>query len=245
EDGLVVSMAPNTSSDDPSPAHSEWGKRKSLPIELQALWTRGARVLAGLAADYGDKELEQRALSVRARATERFKERFWCEHQRYPYDSLSLDPTQDGDDRIRPHALLALAVDPDLFDVWQANSIVDRVTAELLTPRGIRSLSPGAVDYLGQFDGSFEEREAAYHRGATWTYSLGFYARALLRLRPDDFEVQSELQRIVEQALEEPLALGQISQLANGDPPHRATGAPAQAASVASLLWILCAELEL
>ncbi|MCA9639915.1 MAG: glycogen debranching enzyme family protein, partial [Myxococcales bacterium] len=245
EDALLKSMAPKSTSDDPSPAHSEWGKRKSLPIELQALWTRGARVLAGLAADYGDRALEQRALEMRARATQSFKARFWCEHQRYPYDSLSLDASQPGDDRIRAHALLALAVDPDLFDTWQANSIVERVTAELLTPRGIRSLSPSAVDYLGQFDGSFEEREAAYHRGATLTYLLGFYARAVLRLRPDDFEVQSELQRIVEQALDEPLVLGQISQLANGDPPHRATGAPAQAASVASLLWILCAELEL
>lgn len=244
-DALLKSMAPNTSSNDPSPAHSEWGKRKSLPIELQALWTRGARVLAGLAADYADRELEERALSMRARATESFKARFWCEAQRYPYDSLPIDPTLPGDDRIRPQALLALAVDPDLFDVWQANSIVDRVTTELLTPRGIRSLSPSAVDYLGQFDGSFEEREAAYHRGAALTYLLGFYARALLRLRPDDFEVQSELERIVEQALDDPLVLGQISQLANGDPPHRPTGAPAQAASVASLLWILCAELEL
>lgn len=243
--GLLQSAAPGTSPDDPSPAHSEWGKRLSLPIELQALWTRGTRVLAGLAADYAERDLEQRALAYSSRAASEFKRRFWCDAQRYPYDSLPLDPSQPGDDRLRPHALIALAVDPTLFDTWQANAILERVGAELMTPRGIRSLTPFASDYLGHFEGSFEEREAAYHRGAAWTYLLGFYARALLRVRPEDFEAESDLRAIVVQALEDPPVLGQVAQLANGDPPHRPAGAPAQATSVASLLWVLCAELEL
>ncbi len=245
ESGLLQSAAPGASPADPSPAHSEWGKRLALPIELQALWTRGTRVLAGLAADYADHELEQRALAYSARASAAFKQRYWCDALRYPYDSLPLDPNQPGDDRLRPHALIALAVDPTLFDTWQATAILERIAAELLTPRGIRSLTPTAEDYLGHFEGSFEEREAAYHRGAAWTYLLGFYARALLRIRPEDFEVQSDLRAIVVQALEDPKVLGQVAQLANGDPPHRPVGAPAQATSVASLLWVLCAELEL
>ncbi|MBX3182574.1 MAG: glycogen debranching enzyme family protein [Polyangiaceae bacterium] len=243
EDGLVMGAAPGTSPNDPSPGHSAWGRRLALPIELQALWFSAAKVLGQLAAAYGDQGRELLAEVAAEQVRASVEARFWCDVQRYPYDSLPVQPDQPGDDRIRPHALIALAIAPELFEAWQARAILDRVEEHLLTPGGVRSLTPDAPDYLGHFEGSFEEREAAYHRGAAWVYLLGFYAQALIRHGSDDFETKEDVYSRIQQLLEEPACLGHLSQLANGDPPHRPAGAPAQALSVAMLLWTLCVEL--
>ncbi len=244
EEGLVMGAAPGASPNDPSPAHSEWGRRMALPIELQALWSSAARLLGQLATAYGDagRALVAEVAAEQVRAG--VEARFWCDVQRYPYDSLPVQPGTPGDARIRPHALIALAIAPELFESWQARAILDRVEEHLLTPGGIRSLTPEEPDYLGHFEGSFEERETAYHRGAAWVYLLGFYAQALIRQRPDDFEAKEEIYSRIQQLLAESAAVGQVSQIANGDPPHRPAGAPAQAVSVALLLSTLCVELE-
>jgi glycogen debranching enzyme len=153
--------------------------------------------------------------------------------------------TQDAwvDASIRPNALIALAVDPSLFEDWQARAIVARVRAELLTARGIRSLSPHDPRYVSQFAGTLEERELAYHQGTSWTHLLGFYVRAAIRLSPEDEDLRDELRHVIEGALDGSVILGQIAQLADGDMPHRARGCPAQATSVAELIRALVVDL--
>ena len=139
--------------------------------------------------------------------------------------------------------MIALAVDPSLFEDWQARAIVARVKSELLTPRGIRSLSPLDARYVSQFAGTPEEKELSYHQGTAWTHLLGFYVRAAMRLTPDDDELREELRLVIEGALDGAVILGQIAQLADGDMPHRARGCPAQASSVAELLRALVVDL--
>jgi glycogen debranching enzyme len=181
---------------------------------------------------------------VRARAA--FRARFWCHDTDFPYDCVSESrDAQDAwvDATIRPNALIALAVDPSLFEDWQARAIVARVKSELLTPRGIRSLSPLDARYVSQFAGTPEEKELAYHQGTAWTHLLGFYVRAAIRLSPDDDELREELRLVIEGALDGAVILGQIAQLADGDMPHRARGCPAQASSVAELLRALVVDL--
>lgn len=220
--------------------------RRGIAIEQQALYTQAAGTLATLADELGNQALAAacREAGVRARAA--FRARFWCHDTDYPYDCVSESrDAQDAwvDASIRPNALIALAVDPSLFDDWQARAIVARVKSELLTPRGVRSLSPLDGRYVSQFAGSAEEKELSYHQGTAWTHLLGFYVRAAVRLSPDDAELREELRLVIEGALDGAVILGQIAQLADGDMPYRARGCPAQASSVAELLRALVVDL--
>jgi predicted glycogen debranching enzyme len=220
--------------------------RRGIAIEQQALFTQATGTLATLAEEAGNSALAEacREAGVRARAA--FRVRFWCHDTDYPYDCVSEARDAEGawvDASIRPNALIALAVDPSLFEEWQARAIVARVKAELLTPRGVRSLSPHDPRFVSQFAGTREERELAYHQGTAWTHLLGFYVRAAIRLSPDDEELREELRQVIEGALDGAVILGQIAQLADADTPHRARGCPAQATSVAELIRALVVDL--
>jgi predicted glycogen debranching enzyme len=220
--------------------------RRGIAIEQQALYTQATGTLATLADEAGNPKLADacRAAGVQARTA--FRSRFWCHDTDFPYDCVSESrDAQDAwvDSSIRPNALIALAVDPSLFEQWQARAIVARVKSELLTPRGIRSLSPLDPRYVSQFAGTLEEKELAYHQGTAWTHLLGFYVRAAMRIAPQDEELRDELRLVIEGALDGSVILGQIAQLADGDMPHRARGCPAQATSVAELIRALVVDL--
>ena len=221
--------------------------RRGIAIELQAMWSRGCETLSALAREYGHEKLAQLAEGAMHTARAAFRSRFWCHDTDYPYDVVSeaRDTSEAwADPSIRPNALIALAIDPELFEPWQARRILDRVQTELLTPRGIRSLSPNDNRYIGNFSGSSEEREFAYHQGSAWAYLLGFYVRASLRSGAGDEELSDELRRLLEGAIDGNTLLGQISQLSDGESPFRPRGCPAQAASVAQVLQALVSELR-
>lgn len=222
--------------------------RRGLAVEFQALWARGATTLSTLAREYGHRRLAIIAGSAAARAREAFRERFWCNETEYPFDCIGETPgVADAwaDASIRPNALIALAVDPELFDGWQSAAIIGRVRDDLLTPRGVRSLGPDERGYCGHYEGGPSDRDHAYHQGTAWTYLLGCFVRAALRLSPHDQELRQELRACVEEALDEGPVLGQVAQLSDGDPPHRFRGSPAQAWTVAELLRTLTVDLGL
>jgi len=215
--------------------------RRGIPIELSALWARGTDLVAMLAGFYGHDRLERAARSCSARVRSAFRSRFWCAETDYPYDCLSeaRDASDSwADTSIRPNALIALTVAPDLFEDWQARAILERVRSELLTPRGVRSLTTRDRRYVGQFAGGPEERETAYHQGTAWPHLLGMYVRAELAIAAEheDYDELEELEEKLERAADDGVLLGQVAQLADGDPPNRPRGCPAQAASVAELL---------
>jgi glycogen debranching enzyme len=220
--------------------------RRGLAIELQALWTKGCETLAGLAREYGHTSIARAAILAMDTARAAFRARFWCHDTDYPYDVVS-EPRDTSeawaDSSIRPNAVIALAIDAQLFDAWQARAILQRAKSELVTPRGLRSLTNTDGRYAGHFTGSTEECELAYHQGTAWTFLLGFYARASLALSPDEPELQSELKELLEGSLDGCTVFGQLPQLADGDAPHRPRGSPAQASSVAEVLRALL-ELE-
>lgn len=216
--------------------------RAGIAIEHQALWSRGAELLSTLARFYGHEALALRASRAAAVARAAFRSRFWCQETEYPYDCVSegRDIAEAWSDRsVRPNALIALAIDPTLFEDWQADTVLQRVRNELLTPRGVRSLSPSDARYTGHFGGSTAERECAYHQGTAWVHLLGFYARAAHHQWGDEVEGREELIKLLEDATDDAGLLGQLSQLADGDAPHRPRGAPAQAMAVAELLRAL------
>lgn len=217
--------------------------RRGLAVEIQALWTRGCSTLAALADECGDEATARAARAARDAAVESFRLRFWCNETYYPFDFIGDDRVPDR--TIRPNALIALAVDPDLFEDWQGAAILERVRHDLMTHAGIRSAAPHEPAYRGYCDGTVDDREASYHQGSAWPYLLGFFARASLRLVQDTDELKKELRERIERLLGEGAVLGQVGQMADGDQPHRWRGSPAQAWTVAELLRALVCDLKL
>jgi glycogen debranching enzyme len=149
-----------------------------------------------------------------------------------------------ADPSVRPNAVLALCLAPDLFEPWQLTAIVERARRELLTPRGLRSLSPRDRNYRGHYEGTAEEREASYHQGTAWTFLLRAYVRSALLAERHDPALVTELRRRVAEACEGGPVLGHVVQIADGEEPHRIRGCPAQAWSVGELLYALAVDLQ-
>jgi predicted glycogen debranching enzyme len=198
--------------------------RAGLPVELQALWARACDTMANFAAALGKVDLAVRAKDAHARCLFSFRRRFWCEETGYPYDVISESPGRAAwsDPAIRPNAVIALAVEPRLFDVHQTRLILAVAKRDLVTPAGLRTLAPQCDGYSGRYAGG-----------------LG----AAMRQRPRDPAVRHELERLVESVLDNALALGQVPEVADADPPHRPGGCVAQAWSVAELLRALAWDL--
>lgn len=221
--------------------------RSGFAVELQGLWSRACQVLVRLASKYGEVEVAQRAQLAGLALDRAFRARFWCDRTRYAYDCIAADASRQpaaADPSIRPNAVIALSVAPNLFEPWQAAEILSTVRERLLTPVGLRTLAPGEPGYRGDFRGVMEQRRIAYHQGTAWLVLLGFFARAAFRLDPNDFELQIELRHLVEQIVGSGPVLGQVAQVASGEPPHDLGGCPAQAWSVAELLRMLKEQLE-
>lgn len=221
--------------------------RRGLAVEQQALWTKACETVTQLAGAYGDVSTRDAATLACKKARDAFRRRFWCGRIEYPYDCVSEGRNMQGgwaDASVRPNALIALAIDPDLFEPWQASAIVARARHDLLTPRGIRTLAPQEPDYQGYHEGALEQREGSMHQGTVWPHLLGCFVRAATRLAPEDDQLRDELKSLVESALEEPLALRCVSQLADGDAPHHSRGCPAYSPAAAELLRALVVDLE-
>jgi predicted glycogen debranching enzyme len=238
--GLLASHSPDTPLTwmDARAAGGIVTPRNGMAVELQALWSNACRTLASLAAAAGETEIVERARTAGGRTRQAFLEHFWCKASNYPYDCID-EHLNSTDAAIRPNALLALSLDPELFTRQQAEAIVQRAREKLLTSRGLRTLDPADDNYLGYYEGSMDSRRAAYHQGVVWVYLLGAFARASLRLYPDDFELHMELKRLALSAMQNNPVLGQVAQVAAGDAPHNPGGCPAQAWSVAELLRTL------
>ena len=113
------------------------------------------------------------------------------------------------------------------------------VQKNLLTPYGLRTLSPGDSRYKGIYTGPQQQRDEAYHQGTVWPYLIGPFIEAYLKV--NDFSKKSKKEAAVfieplMQHLTEDGCLGQICEIFDGDPPHKPKGCFAQAWSIAELI---------
>jgi predicted glycogen debranching enzyme len=204
--------------------------RRGKPIEINALWYNALR----LTADWCERAMRPagRYRRLAARAYQSAQERFWYRDGGYCYDVLD---GPDGDDEsLRPNQVIALALVFPLIEGDHARYALDRVTAKLLTPYGLRTLSPDDPRYQPVYQGDQRSRDAAYHMGLVWPWLLGPYLDAHLRLNGD----RETIGRLIE-PFEEHLrdaGLGTISEIFEPEPPYRPVGCIAQAWSVAEIL---------
>jgi predicted glycogen debranching enzyme len=198
--------------------------------EINALWYSGLEKMKEMAAAL-DEPWEEGGL---AKLVKESFQRFWNPEMGCLFDVL--DPE---DASVRPNQILAAAV-PGLLPEIKRRSILDVVTRELLTPYGLRTLSPRDPRYVGRYEGGPAQRDAAYHQGTVWPWLIGPYVDALLSINEGSRESRVRARG----ALAPLLALdrggiGTLPEVFDGDPPHRPAGCISQAWSVAEVLRAL------
>jgi len=235
DDGLLGSGAPGVQLTWMDAKVGEWvvTPRPGKPVEVQALWINALAILAELRKRAG-RRAEGEGLAARVEQLKRrFVEMFWNEETGY------LDDVVDGDRRdpsIRPNAVLALSLPFPLLSKEKAKSVLAVAEEKLVTPVGLRSLSPDDPAYRGRYEGGPAARDAVYHQGTVWSWLVGPYVDALVRVygAPGKTKARKALEGLI--ARLDDVGLGTVSEIFDGDPPHEARGCPAQAWSVGELL---------
>ena len=204
--------------------------RRGKPIEVNALWYNALRLIADWSerGKRSGRHFSDMATQVRESA----RMRFWYAEGGYCYDVVD-GPTGD-DPSLRPNQLMALSLAYPLIEGDQARSALGVVTAKLLTPYGLRTLSPDDERYLRAYGGGQRARDAAYHQGLVWPWLLGPYLDAHLRIHGDREAVGRLLEPFRAHLAE--AGLGTISEIFEPEPPFRPVGCIAQAWSVAEIL---------
>ncbi len=215
--------------------------RRGKPVEVNALWYSALGFMESWAVRLSTDATKYSQL--RSMVRQNFAARFWYEDGGYLYDVVDVDGEAGKNDAaLRPNQLFAASLTRDLLSETQVKSIFQNVTDHLLTPAGLRSLSPGDPAYRPHFNGSRQERDEAYHQGTVWQWLIGPYIDVHLRIHNDRKAVRLLLQPMIEHLWK--TCLGTISEVAEPEPPFTPAGCFAQAWSVAEILrcWLLTAE---
>lgn len=203
--------------------------RSGKPVEVNALWYNGLVILGDFAQRLGLPRDEYDARAAQARAG----------FQRFADDaSGGLHDVIDGpsgiDASIRPNQILAVSLPHSPIGADRQAGVIRVCARELLGTYGLRSLTPRDAAYRPRYGGGVWERDSAYHQGTVWSWLLGHFALAEYRVHGDALAAQARLEPLRDHLLD--AGLGTVSEIFDGDPPHRPGGAPAQAWSVACAL---------
>ena len=215
--------------------------RRGKPVEVNALWycaldcmEKWAVHLSVDAFQYGQ---------LRSQVERSFASRFWYAAGGYLYDVIDVDGVRGQNDAsLRPNQLLAASLSSHLLSEAQTRSMFQQVTEHLLTPMGLRTLSPQDSAYHTRFNGDLRQRDSAYHQGTVWPWLIGSYIDVHLRLFHDSSAALPLLSRLVQHLWEG--CIGTVSEVAEPEAPFAPAGCCAQAWSVAELLraWLALEE---
>ena len=212
-------------------------------VEVNALWYNALRLMSEWSKDRGDLEAHATFGNMANRAIVGFTQSFWNGNQNCLFDVIRAGY---ADSCIRPNQLFALSLPYPLLIRSKGEAMLKVVERELVTPMGLRTLAQGESDYRGRFEGGAYERDHADHQGTVWPWLFGPYVRACLRVRTDLGAERLRLRGLLQGILSEldSGCLGQLAEVYDGDVPRREGGTPAQAWSVAEILWLLKQELS-
>lgn len=207
--------------------------RSGMAVEINALWYNAIMFSIELASLAGDENFIRSWKPVAEMIPATFRETFWDEKKGYLADCVS----ENGRDwTIRPNQIFAISLPYNVVDEDTGAAILDVVKKQLLTSRGLRTLSPTHPDYRGVYYGTQPERDRAYHQGTVWPWLFGHFAEAYLKVfGPGGIGFISGLYQGFEEVMTE-AGIGSVSEVYDGDPPHLPGGAISQAWSVAELL---------
>jgi len=209
--------------------------RRGKAVEINALWYNALRLMQGWLAAAGETVAADHMRASAERAQQSFNRRFWSDQLGYLYDVVDGEHGDDG--ACRPNQLFAISLPHAVLAPERWKAVVDVVERELVTPVGLRSLSPHHPDFKPTYRGDLLTRDAAYHQGTVWSWLIGPYIDALLRVRPDKTQARRALDGLVAHLGEN--CIGYISEVFDAEPPFTPGGCAAQAWGVAEVLRCL------
>jgi predicted glycogen debranching enzyme len=207
--------------------------RIGKPVEIQALWINALQIAEIL---FGHAAIDWRL------SQSKFVEKFWLEERGHMADVVDVDH-QPGriDTTFRPNQILAVGGLPfSLLDDAKGRRMLEQVEQKLLTPVGLRTLTPDHPGYRGECNGGVRQRDTAYHQGTVWPWLLGPFVEGFVRVHGSrDFAKQSARSRFLtplSRAFDSGEGLTHIPEIADGDIPHTPRGCPFQAWSLGEYL---------
>lgn len=212
-------------------------------VEVNALWYNALMIVSDLCADAGGLAEESKYDVLASRVFQSFNREFWNEERGCLYDVINGD-YRDGS--IRPNQIFAISLTYPVLEKSRRKSVMEVVKSELVTPFGLRTLSPNDPRYRGRYEGDLYARDAAYHQGAVWPWLMGHYIKAYQRTYGLSDETLAYCGGLLKGLLDHMKlnGLGTVAEIYDGDPPHRPRGCFAQAWSVAETLRAVAEDLH-
>jgi predicted glycogen debranching enzyme len=211
--------------------------RRGKAVEINALWYNALRLLESWLREERGAEAARLVGEMAERVHESFNARFWYGGGGYLYDVI--DGEQGDDPACRPNQVFAISLPHPVLDRARWEPVLSVVRSRLLTPVGLRSLAPGHPDYKPKYYGDLRSRDAAYHQGTVWSWLIGPFIDAWLKVHP---EGRNEARHFLD-GLTDHLAqacIGSISEVFDAEEPLTPRGCVAQAWGVAEALrcWV-------
>ena len=208
--------------------------RTGYVVEINALWYNAMRFTAELMREAG-KEIGADLMEYQAEISrDAFVKTFW---NGFYLDDYVVDNYHNKE--VRPNQIWAVGLPYTPLDKKQMKAVVDICTRELLTPRGLRTLSPKSGDYRPVYIGGQLERDRNFHNGPVWPNTIAAYSRAYMTVYKHSG--LSFMQRMLvgfEVEMSE-LCIGTLNELYDGNPPYKGHGGMSYAPSVAAVISVM------
>lgn len=211
--------------------------RNGFAVEINALWYNAVSFVLEMAGRAKDKKFIKEYESLPELIKRSFQDLFWDNKLGYLADYVN---DEEGPNTfVRPNMVIATSLPYSMLSRDQMKSVLDVADKELVTPRGLRTLSPRNSLYQGICAGNQEERDSAYHQGTAWPWLIGPFGEGWLRVYGT--QGVNKIRKLVygfEEVMNEH-GVSTISEIYDGDPPHTARGAISQAWSIGEILRII------
>jgi len=210
--------------------------RNGYAVEIEALWYNAVCYSLDCARVSRDRAFVKEWEKLPELISTSFIELFWDEEHGYLADYVN-----DHDKRnmlVRPNMVIATSLPYTMLSKEQMKGVLDIANRVLVTPRGLRTLSPGEEGYSGIYSGNQEQRDKAYHQGTVWPWLIGPFCDGWLKVYGEGGV--SRVRKLItgfEETLTE-AGISTISEIYDGDPPHASRGAISQAWSVGEVFRI-------
>ena len=210
-------------------------RRPGFTVEVNALWYNAVCYTLALAEQFGDEEFVREWCEIPGQIQDSFQRMFYMKDRKYCADFV-YEGFQNTD--IRPNQLFACSLAYSPLVEEQKWAVLETIRTHLLTPRGLRTLTPTHPAYKGRFFGSQEQRDSARHNGSAYSWLLEHYVRARFALDGASFvyKAQELLASYEENLLM--YCIGSVAEVYDGDPPHNPGGSISYAPSVGAVLAI-------
>jgi len=212
-------------------------QRRGYDVEINALWYNAVCFVLDLAKQVKDRKFIKECENLPELIKNSFHEVF-CDIQ-YGYPADYVNDEEGRNTFVRPNMLIAVSLPYSMLSKEEMQRVLEVADRELVTPRGLRTLSPGNPLYKGTYHGSQEERDKAYHNGTVWPWLFGPFCEGWLKVygRQGVQKVRKLIYGLEEVMSEH--GVSTISEIYDGDPPHAPNGAISQAWSVGEVLRII------